>query len=104
MSDVVAEAQGPAQSAVGADGAAPPELLQRLDELEGEARAKLAAQGFKPEQVSVAPYLADKHKMMLRLCCCIKRRLGTQCFNILATRKRDFNFFFAVVSTSVLIV
>lgn len=50
MSDVVAEAQGPAQSVVGENGM-PEELRARLDKLEAEARAKLTSQGFTPSQV-----------------------------------------------------
>jgi len=56
MSDVVVEAQGPAQSRVGA-GALPPELESRLNELEAEARAGLAAQGFGDHQIETERFL-----------------------------------------------
>eukprot|EP00873_Tetraselmis_striata_P028673 jgi/Tetstr1/448937/TSEL_036163.t1 len=56
MSDVVAEAQGPAQSVVGENGM-PEELRARLDKLEAEARAKLTSQGFTPSQIGAERFL-----------------------------------------------
>eukprot|EP00192_Tetraselmis_astigmatica_P024420 CAMPEP_0117686190 /NCGR_PEP_ID=MMETSP0804-20121206/22277_1 /TAXON_ID=1074897 /ORGANISM="Tetraselmis astigmatica, Strain CCMP880" /LENGTH=687 /DNA_ID=CAMNT_0005497785 /DNA_START=422 /DNA_END=2482 /DNA_ORIENTATION=+ len=56
MSDVVAEAQGPAQSPL--DGCRiPTSLARRLDELEEQARGKLTKEGFKPDQISAERFL-----------------------------------------------